>query len=110
MDLTAFPNAAGYFPISGSVAPSSSLEPNEIRMPRAGTITEMRVEITDRASSINVYLVRDGLFPSGMDCTTTSECVSPGSLTVEKNQKLALWVRGVGPEPIENLRVTLLFE
>ena len=78
-------------------------------MPRAGTITEMRVEMTERSSLIDVYLVRDGMFLS-MSCTTTSYCERTGSLAVEQNQKLALWVYGLGPAPIENLRVSLLFE
>ncbi|KPN16273.1 collagen-like protein [Arthrobacter sp. Edens01] len=110
IDPAAFADAAAYFPISGSVAPSSSRAANEIRMPRAGTITEMRVEMTERSSSIDVYLVRDGLFQPAMSCTTTSQCGRTGSLAVAQNQKLVLWVRGVGPAPIENLRVSLLFE
>lgn len=110
MDPGTFPGGAGYFPISGSVAPSSSRAANEIRMPRSGTITEMRVEMTERHSSIDVYLIRDGLHQPIMSCTTTSYCGRTGSLPVEQNQKLALWVRGLGPDPIENLRVSLLFE
>lgn len=110
IDPAAFANGAAYFPISGSVAPSSSRAANEIRVPRAGTITEMRVEMTERSSSIDVYLVRDGLFQPAMSCTTTSQCGRTGSLAVAQNQKLVLWVRGVGPAPIENLRVSLLFE
>ncbi|MFJ2506704.1 collagen-like domain-containing protein [Arthrobacter citreus] len=110
IDPAAFADGAAYFPISGSVAPSSSRAANEIRVPRAGTITEMRVEMTERSSSIDVYLVRDGLFQPAMSCTTTSQCGRTGSLAVAQNQKLVLWVRGVGPAPIENLRVSLLFE
>jgi len=79
-------------------------------MPRAGTITEMRVEMTERSSLIDVYLVRDGLFQPLMSCATTSHCGRTGSLAVEQNQKLVLWVHGLGPAPIENLRVSLLFE